>query len=401
VYDEIYTAFTAHRLARGDDKAFEPGVRRYRYLADDSTDLALVSRAEWSHPPAAPLLMSLAVRLLGFHAAAVRLVSLVFAGVMLLATASLSPRRWWVASTLLALDGMFFVFARTAMPHMILASSITVGAVLLYSSMLHRRRSLALMIGAGACFGLAAAVRWTAVPIELALALALCVSKRRRAALTPRRALAAMLAAVVVYVLAYLPYFLDGHGASDFVALQGKMLWFNRHISAPSSQVSSWMLWPIDIEGVLFNVRTVGDRHAMVVCTGGRVLAWSMIPVLALAVRRWLRTRSARDGLTVAAIVGSWLPWAVLARAGFSYYLLPALPFCAVFLARELHRAGTRFRWATPLALVIATLNFAALYPALAGVPLSDSMFDAYRSALLSPQARKATLEATLPEAAR
>jgi 4-amino-4-deoxy-L-arabinose transferase-like glycosyltransferase len=375
VFDELYTAFTAHRIAVGDDKVFEPGVRRYRYLEGDTSDLALVSRGEWSHPPGAPSVMSLFVKIFGFHAASVRVVTMLAALGALVATAAMAGRRWWIACTLLALDGTFFVLARTAMPHMFVAAGIAGAAALLHRAALTGRARFVVL--AGACVGLAASARWTALPIAVALAIAVAVSRRR--AIGWRAVAGGVAAAVATYVLMYLPYFAHGHGLGDLAHLHAKMLEFNRHIRAPSGQVQPWWAWPFNIDAVLFAWRP-GARGALVLCTGSRTLWWPLVPVVVLAIRRWVRTRALRDGIAAAVILGTWLPWALLSRQGLPYYLLPALPFCAVLVTRELAKIRIRWTWTY---LALALINFVVLYPVISGAPLEAPVRTAYRAVLL------------------
>ena len=370
VFDELYTAFTAHRIARGDDKVFEPGVRRYRYLADDPSDLALVSRGEWSHPPGAPSIMSIFVKVFGFHAASVRVVAMLAALGALAATAAMVGRRWWIACALLALDGTFFVFGRIAMPHMLVAAGIAGAAALLHRAALTGRAHFVVL--AGASVGLAASARWTALPIAFALAIAVALSRRR--AIGWRPVAGAFVAALATYMLTYAPYFAHGHGLGDLARLHAKMLAFNRHIHAPSGQVQPWWAWPFNVDAVLFQSRP------LVLCTGSRTLWWPLVPVVLLAIRRWARTRGLRDGIAAAGILGTWLPWVVLSRQGLPYYLLPALPFCAALVTRELAKVRMRWTWTY---LALAAINFVVLYPVLSGVPLDAPARASYRAVLL------------------
>ena len=63
-----------------------------------------------------------------------------------------------------------------------------------------------------------------------------------------------------------------------------------------------------------------------------------------------------------------------------SYYLLPALPFVAVALARALDQA--RARWLAPAYVGIALALFAASYPVLAAVPLAEGTLRRYQAVL-------------------
>jgi dolichyl-phosphate-mannose--protein O-mannosyl transferase len=126
---------------------------------------------------------------------------------------------------------------------------------------------------------------------------------------------------------------------------------------------------------VTFVVDTSGDQVRAVLCTGGRVLWWSIVPAL-LAGAWQARRRQLRWLLPVVAILATWLPWAVLGRFGMTYYLLPALPFAAVLVAALVARLRVRGAMLACAALVLGL--FAATYPILAAVPMSRARFAQY-----------------------
>jgi len=181
VFDEKYTAFSAEVLARGEADLFVPGARRIAYLARRVDGLAPGGRVEWSHPPGAPLAMAGSVLLFGYSERAVRGVSVLAAMVALLATAGMAGRkRAWLACAFLALDPLFFVFGRTAMPYMLLTALVAAGAaVALRAARSSGPRGRALWVLSGLLLGLAMAVRWTALPVAVAIVASALGSARR------------------------------------------------------------------------------------------------------------------------------------------------------------------------------------------------------------------------------
>jgi dolichyl-phosphate-mannose--protein O-mannosyl transferase len=380
VFDEKYTAFTAHRVLTGDPAAFEWAARRYEYVAAGTDDLSLTSRTEWTSPPGAPLAVAPFIAAFGFSAAAARAASVVAALVVLLSTAWLARREqaWW-ACALLGFDGAFFVLARTAMPYMFLVAGLTLGAALLMHALRSQRHGVAALIGAGVAFGFAVSVRLTAVPIGLALLGAAALSKE---ATGKPRALPMLMVVVVAlgaYLATFAPYLAHGHTLADVVRFHRALSWFHRHVPHDFPYSTPWYEWPWVRHPVVFATREGAGRTAVVVCMGGRLLWWALVPAQLYALWR-ARERTAAVLLPLAGILATWLPWGAVNRFGLSYYMLPALPWTALLVAGAL--PGPRGRRFALFYLVAALVLFALTYPVLAAVPLSAPALARYRSLL-------------------
>jgi dolichyl-phosphate-mannose--protein O-mannosyl transferase len=376
-FDESYTAFTAHRLLQGDATVFAPAARRYAYLRGGVDDLATTSRGEWNHPPGGPLAIAATMSILGFSAVGARVASLLAAVAALIAIAYLAgPRRAWLACALVGCDGAFFVFARTAMPQMFVVAGVTVGAALTVHALAVPHRRWPAAIAAGAAFGFAIAVRWTAIPIALAVAIGAIASSEGRRARLRGPLLAALVTALVVYLASFAPYLAHGHGLAELVRMHRTMFAFHTGLPAHAAQSAAVASWPWTLRPVTFLVETTPTEVAAVLCTGGRLLWWSLVPLLLIGAWR-ARRRGARWLVPVLAIAATWLPWFAIDRFGMTYDLLPALPFVAVLAARIATRLRVR-----ALCVVLAILTFAVMYPVLAAVPISRATYDAYRSVL-------------------
>jgi dolichyl-phosphate-mannose-protein mannosyltransferase len=385
LFDESYTVFTAHRLLLGDAQILAPAERRYVTNWPGAGDLSPRSRGEWSHPPGAPLAIAAALAVFGFGAVAARLAAVIAALIALVATAQLAgPRRAWLACALVGFDGAFFVFARTAMPHMFLTAGLTAGAALLVGAAASPRpgRRLGRVAAAGAALGFAASVRWTAVPVAIALVAATAASREGRRHRLHRRLPIAAVAAVAVYLASYLPWLTHGHGIADLIELHRAMLAFHTAMPADAAQSTPAALWPWTLRAVTFAVERSGDEVRAVLCSGGRILWWGL-PVALIAAAWRARRGALRWLMPAAAIAATWMPWAVIGRFGMTYYLLPALPFTAVVIARAV--ASLRIRGACPACAAVALVVFAVTYPVLAAVPISRASFARYAAVVARP----------------
>jgi 4-amino-4-deoxy-L-arabinose transferase-like glycosyltransferase len=370
VFDERYTAFTAEVFARGDLDLFAPGARRIDYLAHGADALPLGGRVEWSHPPGAPLAMAASVLVFGYSEKSVRAVSVAAAMIALLGVAALAGRRRaCIACAFLLLDPQFFVLARTAMPHALVVACVVASAVAALRGARARGRAAgAWWAACGAAVGLGAAMRWTALPIDFAIVAAALWSVRRARQTWGAAISLVTLAAVAVYLGTFVPYLAAGHSLADLLRLHRSMLWFHLHMPARFVGSSPWYGWPFQISPVTFDARPGADRIAVVLCGGLRLLGWALVPAVVYGAVRARQAVRPTSAVAVAAIVGTWLPWAVLGRFGLAYYLLPAMPFVAVLAAGALTRLRIRALRLVPVGA--ALLVFAVSYPVLAAIPL-------------------------------
>jgi 4-amino-4-deoxy-L-arabinose transferase-like glycosyltransferase len=386
VFDEKYTAMTAHRIVRGDSVAYEWAPRRINYRPSD--DLSPSARVEWTSPPGAPLAVAASVGILGFSEVGARAMSVVAAIAALIATAILAGRGAWFAVSLLAVDGAFFVLARTAMPYIFLVAGLTVGIALLMRLYRTDEARVGLALIAGAALGFAVSVRLTAIPMVVGAILASFFAKERRCPWwTPA---VVSLAVLVAYAATFFPHVLAGASLGDLIRLHRAMYWFHRHVPPNFSQGSPWYKWPLGLTPVLFSARRSPDGTAYVWCLANKQLWWLILPTLCWAL--WACGRRSMFGLAAAAVIaGTWLPWAAANRFGLSYYLVPVLPFVAAAAGRAVGAAGALGRKVGLVYLTVAVVLFMATYPMVAAVPLGAGPRLAYEKVLgLHPAASTA-----------
>jgi dolichyl-phosphate-mannose--protein O-mannosyl transferase len=271
------------------------------------------------------------------------------------------------------------------MPHMLLTSALVVGAALLDRVHLSSRR-IAVFRGifAGICFGFAASVRWTAVPIVFAILAASVVTQPASRRLAPLRVVSILAIALAVYMITYAPFFAEGHSLREFWTLHRSMAWFHSHIDSPTGQASPWYRWPFSIRGVLFGSRG-GEQPSLSIATGNPVMWWLMPVVLAWSLWRWKTGEKLSAPIVcTAAVIAVWFPWAILSRSGLSYYLLPAAPFVAVLLSQLLDTQRGRRPWLYRMCLVGSVMLFIGMYPVLSAFELSPREAHAYRGLFLA-----------------
>ena len=282
-------------------------------------------------------------------------------------------------------------------------------------------------IAAGCCLGLAVAVKWNGLYF-LVLFVPLCVMwdmTARRAAGFRRCVRGALvtdgavllpslwLTAAVAYLVTWSGWFASSIGWDrNYAAAHGvrtpviselyslnqdhrEMISYNVGLhSATAGHTSQPWTWPLLAHPVRFYY--AAPRFAESGCTvvagcvqdvlavGTPAIWWVCLAALpALAAWGWLR-RDWRAGAALYGVAAGWLPWFVFPdRTQYFYYAVSFVPFlclaltlCIGVILGPADGSRPRRAWGAAIAggyLLAVALNFAYLYPVLAGIPIADS----------------------------
>ena len=193
----------------------------------------------------------------------------------------------------------------------------------------------------------------------------------------------------LVYTLSYIPYFTEGHGFIDMVAMQHGMYQYHATLVATHPYASKWWQWPFLLKPISYF--WVDTRHlqsgpgAESACCVAEVLAlpnpfvwWfglATIPIVG-----WLAWRERNKGyaLLVIAYLWHWLAWAGSPRLSFEYHFYPNLSMIVLANTIVLQRVwnwrpqqahlALLPRYAVGAFALIVFLAFWYFYPVLAAV---------------------------------
>ena len=313
-----------------------------------------------------------------------------------------------LAAGLLAVDGLHFVLSKTAMLD-VFVSTFSLATILFVSidrdrerggidrgrSGGERLRDRPWLIAAGLAGGAAAATKWSGIPF-LAMALLLAwVWDRRPAgegeARPPLRArlvpigIAFIVIPLAVYVVSFAGR-LDGRvlaapwdrgsWAWAFMRRQVHILTFHADLTGPYPYESPAWSWPLLRRPVVFALEVSGGRFREILALGNPVVWWLGIVAVVACAGRWVRrSRGGPEGVILAGIAAGYLWWLPVTSSrsfSFLFYLLPALPFVCLAIARIAQRIwhSTPGRALTAIVATAAVVAFVFFLPVLAFRPL-------------------------------
>lgn len=360
-FDEVYHAFTAIEMAKGNVKAWE-------WWNVPPEGVAY----EWTHPPLAKLFMTGGILIFGETAFGWRFFgALLGVGcvllVYLLGRKLFDEKIAFLAAFLFAFDGLPLVMSRIGMNDI----------YFLFFALL----TLWLFLGeeylfAGLTFGLSVSSKWTAIyllPILLFWRFLKFWQQKKDKRLNYLRDsfflffFCFLVIPVVIYLLVYLPFFLSGHSGEQWWELQHQMWWYHTRLSASHGYQSQALSWPLLVRPVWFFVDYQGKLIANIYAMGNPLIWWGGLISLPFVIWQAIKKRKIQLGLVIFAYFAFFLPWVFSPRIMFIHHYLPAVPFLCLFLGWVLNWQ-LRKRNLVIVYLLLIGVSFVFFYPHWIGI---------------------------------
>lgn len=323
-FDEVYHAFTAREMLRGDPKAWE-----WRNTPPEGFAY------EWTHPPLAKLGMVVGMKILGEQPLGWRIpgaalgVGIVFLLYLLGKELFKKETPALITAAVFSLDGIPLVLSRIGMND----SYFLFFALLSVLFFLKEK-----YLFSSVFLGLAAASKWTTLwIIPLLFAAIILFGKKPR-----YQILWFVVIPITMYFISYLPFFLSGHTLDQFRELQRQMWYYHTNLVATHAFQSQWWTWPFMVRPVwLFNESREG-LVANIYVLGNPIVALTGVAAIVIMFFYGIAKRSAPLIFIAAGWGLLFLPWSLSPRIMFLYHYLPAVPFLALALGWWLSKQGAK-----------------------------------------------------------
>jgi dolichyl-phosphate-mannose--protein O-mannosyl transferase len=191
----------------------------------------------------------------------------------------------------------------------------------------------------------------------------------------------------IVYILSYIPYFLQGHGFVDVVAMQHDMYRYHSTLVATHPYASQWWQWPLMDKPILYwakytHTAAAGQADCCVATIRAlpNPFVW-LFGLLSVPYVAWLAWKERNKGyaLLIVAYLFQWLPWIGSPRLAFEYHFFPNLAIIvlanAIVLQRVWNYARERdvpyARYAVIAYAAVVLAGFIYFYPTVSGAPIS------------------------------
>ena len=377
IFDEVYHAFTAQEMFKGNPAAWEwwnTPPKGFAY--------------EWTHPPLAKEFMVLAISIFGDNSFAWRFFSALFGfGVIVLIyliTKKLFNNRIMAIFAALAasLDGLLLVMSRIAMNDMYFLFFILLAFLLfLYNRKFFMAIALGLSLGS----------KWTAlfgIGVIGMMYLSQTIYSLKNKQLKIRNAIKNLITAplffiiipLIIYIAVYIPFFTGNHtppgnkpsvfNVETFIGLQEQMYWYHTRLKATHPYQSTPIQWVFDLRPVWIYVDYKDNTIANIYNLGNPLFMWFGITSVIFLFFEFLRKRTLSIATVIIGYLGFFLPWVDSPRIMFYYHYLPAVPFLAIATGYVLNKlfddnAGKIVVGVFLFALIILFIYFFPLWTAI------------------------------------
>ena len=392
-FDEVYFAFTAQEMAKGNQYGWQapPG----------SLDIPKDMAYEWTHPPLGKEISAIGILIFGdntfgwrFFQAFFGVLGTVF--IFLLARNLFNNNVGIFAALLYSFESFIFVLSRVTMVDIFMANFVLLASLFVVKYAKSRKTIYLLLTGAFC--GAAISVKWSGVYIAEFLAgvsffliyyFEVYSSDSQGGSyvksvlnIFPRMILAFAIIPLLVYVTTYLPYFLFGNSITDFINLQQSMFGYHGGVTDTHPYFSEWWKWPLLLKPVYLHFENFGEKHAHIYALGNPFIWWTGCFFVVLGVIQVIRKESLALIFALASFFAFWLPWALSPRKiTFLYHFLPSLLFMLIISAYYLNALWIKSRigkLAVIIYLAIAAGIFYYFYPILSGSPIDPGSLGGY-----------------------
>jgi len=369
-FDEIYHGRTAYEIMHG--------LRVY----------------ENTHPYLGKLLITPGIKLFGMTPFGWRVSNVIFAGLMIFifyyfALLLFKDKLYALGAGFLMTYG-FMHIAQARMAHI---DTFSVLFVLLSYMFLYRfitKQKVIELFASGLFFGLASAVKWSAIFSGLGFVLLLLYVIFSRHALLKRFILSKLLfyglySYVLIAGLAYLLTFPEMYqhsgGLNAVINYNLNMYSYHSTMTQTHPYSSQWWSWPLDMKPMGYYKHYEGRFLSTINAFGNPAIFWLGIVAVLYLIFAMFKKATLEAALILSAFAGLYLPYVFVGRLMFIYHFYYAVPFlmlAIIYMFKDLI-AWSRYGYGLFVVylLIVAGL-FLAFYPVLSGYAVEASYVTAY-----------------------
>ena len=372
----LFRVTTPHQFVF-DEVHYVPAARRLWSLAGP---------ANIEHPLLGKALIGLGIALFGDNSLGWRAMSTVagtatMLGLFAIAWMLFRSIRAAVMAALFALLGLtLYVQARIAMLDGFMAALVVLGVACMLWSMRGEGAAVGRRwLGGAVLLGLAAGVKWVAVPYLALAAFGFLLARG------PHRwpglslwgaAWRLALGGAGAYLLTFLPAFFYAEQPLTLATLlpfQLEMFRQQTQVLPHHTYQSAWWSWPLVIRPIWYLYEPADGAQRGILMIGNPAIMWGGLIAVAACLWAGLRERSWACGGVATLWLGGWGMWALIPKSlgFFYYYYLPSL-WLPLALAAAFHRYGQgRWRYWDEAFLALAGGLFVYFWPIVSAAPLS------------------------------
>ncbi len=369
VFDEIYHGRTAYELMRDISPIYEN-----------------------THPYLGKLLILPGIKLFDMTPFGWRFTNVIFAALFIFVAYYFAlklfrePLYAFVASFLMTYSFMHFTVSRLGLIDTFGVLFVFISYYFLFYFI--KKQKLSLLLLSGLFFGLASAVKWSAVFSGLGfvlIALYLLISQyplNKRFAgykLIAYGLLSYGFLAFIVYGLTFYDIYLKTGSLQSIIDYQVNMFAYHSNLIAEHPYSSSWWSWPFDVKPMCAYRNIENNSFSSISIFGNPAIFWTGIIAMLYLVYIFMKRRTLEGTFILFAFMSLYLPYIFVGRLMFMYHYYYAVPFlilAIVYGIKDFLNYYPKYSILLWIYLAIVAGLFLEFYPVLSGYEVPKSYVD-------------------------
>ena len=371
VFDEIYHARTAYEIMRGIYPVYEN-----------------------THPYLGKLLIIPGIKLFGMTPFGWRFTNVLF-GVLFIVIAYYFALKLFrdelyafVASSLMTFSFMHLTESRLGLIDTFGVLFVFISYYFFYDFI--KKQKLSRLFLSGLFFGLASAVKWSAVFASLGFVLIAIYLLATRYPLQKRFGgyrlilyglLTHGLFALFIYSLTFYDIYLKTGSLQAIIDYQVNMYAYHSHLIASHPYSSPWWSWSIDMKPMCAYRNIESGIFSSITMFGNPAIFWLGAVAILYLIYIFFKRRTLEGTVILFAFVALYLPYAFVGRVMFVYHYYYAVPFlilAIVYGIRDFLNYYPKYSILLWIYLAIVAILFLLFYPVLSGYEVPKSYVDNY-----------------------
>jgi dolichyl-phosphate-mannose--protein O-mannosyl transferase len=372
IFDEVYHVVTIKAYSQNNPAGYE----WWHQPPEPNTAY------DWLHPPLAKLIQATSIKLFGDHSLAWRLPSAIFGTLSILALYLFAlaifkkPTLALISAFIFSLDGLQLTMSRITMNDIFLTTWLIFALKFFYQYLTTKTKTKTkkYLYLTGIFTGLSLATKHSAILLYPIFTIFL-LPRLKTILKQPKKILiiiySLLLTPLLIYLLSYSQFFLQGHTLDQFKQLHQQIYWYQTNLSATHDYQSPAWQWPLLIRPVWFHVDYFKNSIANIYNLGNPAIFWGgLISLIYLFTQKL--TSKTKYLLTCYFLL--FFPFVFSPRIMFLHHYLPALSFLSLIIAQAIHKN----KKLTFYFLILTTILFLFFYPINTAINLPQNLLFKY-----------------------
>ncbi len=344
---------------------------------------------ETTHPFLGKAIISQGIKVFGMTPFGWRFINVLFGALMIVIIYYLAllifKNSLYAISSAIILTYSFMHFTQVRIS---IIDTFGVSFVMLSYYFLYRfiiKQKLSWLLISGIFFGLASAIKWSAVFASLGfifISIYLLISKYplKKSFAGYRLILYGILSYLIiglsVYYLTFYIY-MEDNSLSNIIKYQVDMYNYHSALQATHPYSSKWWSWIIDYRPMCYYRNIVGDRFSSITVFGNPAIFWTGILAIIYLLYSTLKTNKLESAFILLAFLGLYLPYIFVGRLMFIYHFYYAVPFLILSIIYMFKNLIDKEKLLY-FYMVTVIILFLLYYPVLSGFEVAKWYVDNY-----------------------